>query len=200
MTALDERPDRAPGAPLGSRLTGREFQVLRLIALGRSDGEIAAELFLTRNTVRSHLRRIFARLGAHTRANAVAIAYHRRILLLPGEERRPPLPDFTQAEEPVGVSVVAQALLVREWAASGRARRTGRRSRRGSPRRQTTTTPTEGPDDHQPQSGSRRPMRERRAERCRCAPCSRGGGRASTRMRRSSIRMRCPVGDLREDE
>lgn len=107
--------------PLGSRLTEREFEILRLVALGDSNGEIAQRLFLSRNTVNSHMRRILGRLGARSRAHAVALAFQRRILLPPGERRRPPLPDFTQAAGPVGASVVEQALLVRSWTVSGRA-------------------------------------------------------------------------------
>ena len=57
------------------RITPRELEVLALIADGRSTKEIARALWITEETVRTHVRRILDRLDARTRAHAVSIAY-----------------------------------------------------------------------------------------------------------------------------
>lgn len=56
-------------------LSRREVQVLELAASGASDLEIARALFLSANTVATHMRRIFAALNARDRTHAVAVAY-----------------------------------------------------------------------------------------------------------------------------
>ena len=53
-------------------LTARELEVLRLVALGRSNSQVAAELFVTVGTVKSHLHTISGKLGAANRVEAVA--------------------------------------------------------------------------------------------------------------------------------
>ena len=53
-------------------LSAREIEVLDLIAAGRSNGEIAAELFVTAKTARNHVSNVLAKLGAATRAEAIA--------------------------------------------------------------------------------------------------------------------------------
>ena len=68
----------APAAPVGLRtrfpdLTPREADVLERIAEGRSNPEIAAELFLTVPTVKSYVNQVFTKLGVRTRAEAVAL-------------------------------------------------------------------------------------------------------------------------------
>jgi DNA-binding CsgD family transcriptional regulator len=55
-------------------LTQRESQVLRLLAQGRSGSQIAEELVLSPETVRSHVRNAMSKLGATTRSHAVALA------------------------------------------------------------------------------------------------------------------------------
>lgn len=55
------------------RLTSRELEVLALIAAGRSNTEIAGELFLGVSTVKSHVNAIFAKLPARDRAQAIAL-------------------------------------------------------------------------------------------------------------------------------
>jgi two-component system, NarL family, response regulator len=55
-------------------LTRRELEVLRLIADGEANREIAQRLSVREETVKSHMRNIFARLHARSRAHAVAIA------------------------------------------------------------------------------------------------------------------------------
>jgi two-component system, NarL family, nitrate/nitrite response regulator NarL len=56
-------------------LTQRELQVLTLLAEGLGSKEIARDLVISPKTVSSHVQRILAKLGAHTRAEAIAIAY-----------------------------------------------------------------------------------------------------------------------------
>lgn len=63
-----------------SGLTVRELQVVRLLALGYRNREIAEKMFLSELTVKSHLRRINAKLGAQGRTEAVAIARNRGLL------------------------------------------------------------------------------------------------------------------------
>jgi DNA-binding CsgD family transcriptional regulator len=66
---------RASGRPA----TPRELEVLALVAEGYSTREIARELWITEETVRTHVRRLLERLGARTRAHAVSIAYRERL-------------------------------------------------------------------------------------------------------------------------
>jgi two-component system nitrate/nitrite response regulator NarL len=62
-----------PGA-LQSTLTRREQEVLQLLALGRTQAEIASELVISSSTVASHIEHILEKLGVHSRAQAVALA------------------------------------------------------------------------------------------------------------------------------
>ena len=57
------------------RITRRELEVLALIAHGYSTAEIARALWITEDTVKTHVRRFLRRLGARTRAHAVAIVF-----------------------------------------------------------------------------------------------------------------------------
>lgn len=61
-------------------LSEREMQVLARIARGMSNGQIGEDLFLAEQTVKSHCYRLFRKLGAKDRANAVAIGYQRGLL------------------------------------------------------------------------------------------------------------------------
>ncbi len=61
------------GGQRSVRLTPREEDVLRLIALGLPNKQIAVRLGLAERTVATHMERLFVRLGAHSRAEAVAI-------------------------------------------------------------------------------------------------------------------------------
>jgi DNA-binding NarL/FixJ family response regulator len=65
-------PDAPPGE---GELTPREAEVLRLIADGRSNREIARALFVSEATVKTHVNRIFAKTGSRDRAQAIRYAY-----------------------------------------------------------------------------------------------------------------------------
>ena len=67
----------APGDQL---LTPREVEILRLVAEGLTDGEIAARLVLSKHTVHRHLQNAYARLGCSSRAAAVAKANRLHLL------------------------------------------------------------------------------------------------------------------------
>ncbi|MGW1333370.1 response regulator [Streptomyces rubiginosohelvolus] len=72
---------RTPAAdPAASALSAREREVLVLVARGTTNREIAAELFISEATVKTHLTHVFAKLGAKDRAAAVAVGYDRGIL------------------------------------------------------------------------------------------------------------------------
>ncbi|MBU5422510.1 response regulator transcription factor [Cellulomonas hominis] len=61
-------------------LTSRELDVLRLVAAGRSNDEIARELFVSRATVKTHLAHLYDKLGVTSRTRAVAVARERGVL------------------------------------------------------------------------------------------------------------------------
>ena len=67
-------------APAADALTPREVQVLAAVARGLSNGEIGRELFIGEATVKTHLLRLFAKLGVDDRTRAVTVAMARRIL------------------------------------------------------------------------------------------------------------------------
>lgn len=67
-------------AGIGSDLTERELEVLRIAARGLSNKEIASELFLSVNTVRNHMQHVLNKLGAHSKLEATAIAARAGIL------------------------------------------------------------------------------------------------------------------------
>ncbi|WP_170991042.1 response regulator [Herbidospora galbida] len=68
---------RTPPPPLSPR----ELEVLELVAAGNTNREVAARLFVTEATVKSHLLNIYAKLGVNDRAAAVAEAFNRGLLV-----------------------------------------------------------------------------------------------------------------------
>jgi len=62
-------------SPPPAGLTAREIDVLRLVAAGKSNPEIAKELFVSEATVKTHINHVFAKTGARDRAQAVRFAY-----------------------------------------------------------------------------------------------------------------------------
>jgi NarL family two-component system response regulator LiaR len=60
--------------PVRSTLTPREWEVLDLLCAGRTVDQIADELVLARDTVRTHVKRLLRKLGAHSQAEAISIA------------------------------------------------------------------------------------------------------------------------------
>jgi DNA-binding NarL/FixJ family response regulator len=73
----DARPLLHPPEP---GLHRRELQVLRLVAAGRTNKAIAAELVLSERTVDRHVSNIFTKLGVSSRAAATAYAYEHRLV------------------------------------------------------------------------------------------------------------------------
>jgi DNA-binding NarL/FixJ family response regulator len=76
--------DPAQVAPGIADLTDRELEVLRLIARGRSNGEIAEQLYLGEATVKTHVGRILMKLDLRDRVQAVVVAYESG-LVTPGD-------------------------------------------------------------------------------------------------------------------
>ena len=70
---FEEHPDDRPRSP-HPHLTPRQVEVLRLLEKGRSTKQIAAELHLSTETVRNHIRNLFRALGVNSRLEAVAVA------------------------------------------------------------------------------------------------------------------------------
>ncbi len=69
-------------APAQENLSGRELEVLELVAAGSSNSEIAGQLHISQATVKSHLIHIFGKLGVSDRTAAVTVALQRGILRL----------------------------------------------------------------------------------------------------------------------
>jgi DNA-binding NarL/FixJ family response regulator len=88
FTRLRPSPEIAGAAPSDvlSTLTPRETEVLRLVAEGLSNPEVARRLVVTEETVKTHVSRVLAKLGLRDRTQAVVAAYESG-LIVPGRER-----------------------------------------------------------------------------------------------------------------
>jgi DNA-binding NarL/FixJ family response regulator len=78
-TAAPAKPGPAPTAPPPDGLTQREAEILSLIAGGLTNPEIAARLFLSNHTIKTHISRIFAKTGSRDRAAAIGYAHRHNI-------------------------------------------------------------------------------------------------------------------------
>jgi len=78
-TAAPAKPEPAPAVPPPDGLTQREVEILGLIAQGLTNPEIAAKLFLSNHTIKTHINRIFAKTGSRDRAAAIGYAHRHGI-------------------------------------------------------------------------------------------------------------------------
>jgi two-component system, NarL family, response regulator LiaR len=65
---------QSPNSPQNLKLSAREFEVLTLIVEGRSNSEIARVLYLSENTIKTHVRGILNKLGVSDRVQAAVLA------------------------------------------------------------------------------------------------------------------------------
>jgi DNA-binding NarL/FixJ family response regulator len=91
LAGLAARAGLTAPAAVGARgilatLTTREREVLRLVAAGRTNGEIGSELFISTKTASVHVSNILAKLGVGARGEAAALAYREGLLLEPDAE------------------------------------------------------------------------------------------------------------------
>ena len=79
FSSLSKKAEARSAVP-GPTLTARELEVLKLVAQGMSNKEIAVELFISENTVKNHVRNILEKLHLHSRMEAVMYAVREKIL------------------------------------------------------------------------------------------------------------------------
>jgi DNA-binding NarL/FixJ family response regulator len=77
--ARHDEEERAQQVP-APRLTEREMQVLKLVARGMNNRDIAKELFISENTVKNHVRNILEKLQIHSRMEAVMVAVREKLI------------------------------------------------------------------------------------------------------------------------
>jgi len=79
FASMIKKNDERPQLPV-PRLTERELEVLKLVARGLANRDIAKELFISENTVKNHVRNILEKLQLHSRMEAVVYAVREKIL------------------------------------------------------------------------------------------------------------------------
>jgi DNA-binding NarL/FixJ family response regulator len=79
FAAMSKATDDRPPVPT-PRLTDREMEVLRLVAQGMNNRDIAKELFISENTVKNHIRNILEKLHLHSRMEAVVYAVREKMI------------------------------------------------------------------------------------------------------------------------
>ena len=79
FATMVKRADEKQAVPQ-PRLTDREMEVLKLVAKGRNNRDIAKELFISENTVKNHIRNILEKLHLHSRMEAVVYAVREKLL------------------------------------------------------------------------------------------------------------------------
>jgi LuxR family maltose regulon positive regulatory protein len=82
LAALERDSARAasPSARLPERLSGREHEILQLVAAGKSNRRIATELFVSVGTVKTHINHLYRKLDVHSRTQALARARELNLL------------------------------------------------------------------------------------------------------------------------
>jgi DNA-binding NarL/FixJ family response regulator len=79
FAAISKSADERPQMP-SPRLTDREMEVLRLVAQGLNNRDIAKQLFISENTVKNHIRNILEKLHLHSRMEAVVYAVREKMI------------------------------------------------------------------------------------------------------------------------
>jgi len=79
FAAMSKASSEKPQVP-GPRLTDREMEVLKLVAQGLNNRDIAKRLFISENTVKNHIRNILEKLHLHSRMEAVVYAVREKLL------------------------------------------------------------------------------------------------------------------------
>ena len=79
FASMIKRGDERQQVP-APRLTDREMEVLRLVAKGLNNRDIAKQLFISENTVKNHIRNILEKLQLHSRMEAVVYAVREKLL------------------------------------------------------------------------------------------------------------------------
>jgi LuxR family maltose regulon positive regulatory protein len=80
LAAAQELMRSSSASPAGEPLTGRELEVLRLLQGSLNLGEIAGELYVSHNTIKTHTRALYRKLGARSRTEAVRLARERLLV------------------------------------------------------------------------------------------------------------------------